>query len=939
MVRLSGILTRRLEQHINPFIYDRMFLDLHLNASIVGRLLEWHGKGKMTVGSSWYKFDFHNHTPASHDYRVPDITPREWLLAYMRQQVDCVVISDHNSGAWVDSLKDELVRMYQDASAGYIPDFRPLALFPGVELTATGNVHILAVLHTNSTGADVERLLAQCNNNCPIPRDVPNHEIVLQLGPAGIISNIRRNPEAICILAHIDAVKGVLVSLTNQGELTAAFQANPHAVEIRHRAEDITDGTHRRLITDLPLLRGSDAHHPEQAGVRTCWLKMSSPDFDGLRHALLDPENCVLFDQLPPEEPASYLHSLKFRTRLCHPANQEAATVEFSPFYNAVIGSRGSGKSTLIESIRLAMRKTEGLTATQTKKLTQFSQTGMEADSFIECVFRKEGTDFRLSWRPDGNHELHIFSEGAWIPDSNWSGDRFPLSVYSQKMLYELASDTGAFLRVCDESPVVNKRAWKERWDQLEREYLNEQITLRGLRSRKVSAGTLQGELSDAERAVSQLQSSAYYPVCNRLARARAELSAASLSLERYEQRISTIQALADKPQQATAAPSDPSGPFTIFMERLLSVQEQYDQRLNALLSECVAELAVIREEQSFASLGETVRDQQANVEREAVALRTQGLNPDILNELMARCESLKNDLRNYDGLEEAITSSVARSEQLQAEMRTHRMTLTDNRKAFLSSLSLRDLEIKILPLCAPYEDIVSGYQGVTGISNFSERIYDNNDGSGLLQGFISERPFSPLPAATEKKYAVLDTLKALHLDICLDRPGAGTELHGSFRNRLKGLNESQLDALQCWYPDDGIHIRYRTPGGQMDDISSASPGQKGASMLQFLLSYGNDPLLLDQPEDDLDCLMLSMSVIPAIMSNKKRRQLIIVSHSAPIVVNGDAEYVISMQHDRTGLYPGLCGALQEAPVKALICRQMEGGEKAFRSRYERILS
>lgn len=207
-------------------------------------------------------------------------------------------------------------------------------------------------MHTNSTGADVERLLAQCNNNCPIPRDVPNHEIVLQLGPAGIISNIRRNPEVICILAHIDAVKGVLVSLTNQGELTAAFKANPHAVEIRHRAEDITDGTHRRLIKDLPLLRGSDAHHPEQAGVRTCWLKMSSPDFDGLRHALLDPENCVLFDQLPPEEPASYLHSLKFRTRLCHPANQEAATVEFSPFYNAVIGSRGSGKSTLIESIR-----------------------------------------------------------------------------------------------------------------------------------------------------------------------------------------------------------------------------------------------------------------------------------------------------------------------------------------------------------------------------------------------------------------------------------------------------------------------------------------------------------------------------------------------------------------------------------------------------------
>lgn len=38
------------------------------------------------VGSRWYKFDFHNHTPASHDYKIPDISPREWLLAYMKQQ-------------------------------------------------------------------------------------------------------------------------------------------------------------------------------------------------------------------------------------------------------------------------------------------------------------------------------------------------------------------------------------------------------------------------------------------------------------------------------------------------------------------------------------------------------------------------------------------------------------------------------------------------------------------------------------------------------------------------------------------------------------------------------------------------------------------------------------------------------------------------------------
>ncbi|STT62324.1 Uncharacterised protein [Raoultella ornithinolytica] len=77
----------------------------------------------------------------------------------------------------------------------------------------------------------------------------------------------------------------------------------------------------------------------------------------------------------------------------------------------------------------------------------------------------------------------------------------------------------------------------------------------------------------------------------------------------------------------------------------------------------------------------------------------------------------------------------------------------------FLSSLSLSALEIKILPLCAPHEDTVSGYQAVTGIGNFADRIYDNGDGSGLLHGFISLRPrIVRYRRRTENKYLALDT-------------------------------------------------------------------------------------------------------------------------------------------------------------------------------------
>lgn len=67
------------------------------------------------VGARWWKFDFHTHTPASDDYgkgsnqrELKKISPKEWLLNYMRAEIDCVAITDHNSGAWIDPLKQAL---------------------------------------------------------------------------------------------------------------------------------------------------------------------------------------------------------------------------------------------------------------------------------------------------------------------------------------------------------------------------------------------------------------------------------------------------------------------------------------------------------------------------------------------------------------------------------------------------------------------------------------------------------------------------------------------------------------------------------------------------------------------------------------------------------------------------------------------------------------
>ncbi len=106
--------------------------------------------------------------------------------------------------------------------------------------------------------------------------------------------------------------------------------------------------------------------------------------------------------------------------------------------------------------------------------------------------------------------------------------------------------------------------------------------------------------------------------------------------------------------------------------------------------------------------------------------------------------------------------------------------------------------------------------------------------------------------------------------------------------------------------------------------------------MLAFFLAYGNEPLVLDQPEDDLDNHLIYDLVVRQLRESKKRRQVIVVTHNANIVVNGDAERVHAFDF-RGQCYVKENGCLQEALVRTEICRVMEGGRRAFDNRYRRL--
>ena len=88
------------------------------------------------------------HTDASSDYSDVHYSHRNWLLKCMEKELDCVVISDHNTGSNVDAIKNEYIQLREENHV----NFRELIIFPAIELTVNNGIHLL-VLFPEDTGS------------------------------------------------------------------------------------------------------------------------------------------------------------------------------------------------------------------------------------------------------------------------------------------------------------------------------------------------------------------------------------------------------------------------------------------------------------------------------------------------------------------------------------------------------------------------------------------------------------------------------------------------------------------------------------------------------------------------------------------------------------------------------------------------------------------
>ena len=876
-------------------------------------------------GARWWKFDFHTHTPASRDFLEGceqqvknEVTPTFWLQKFMEQKIDCVAITDHNSGAWIDKLKNALDKLEEQEKPDW---YHPLYLFPGVEISASGGVHILAILGTDKGTADIQSLLGAVGyHGTQGGSDTENKKSIVE------VVDIICQHDGIPIPAHVDGDKG-LFKLKGNTLADVLKKDNLLAMEVvdsdSPRPEQLSS-----MKVRLSEVRGSDTHNfrNEKFGVFT-WVKMNSePSIDGLELALLDGNGSLNLDMsaTPNSYPDLVIEELCV-DKARYLGRAEPFECRFSPFLNTIIGGRGSGKSTLLEFMRLVLRRNEGIDDIL-PELGKYFGTGdndlLTADSKLSLIYHKHGVRYRLSWTAEGDtFSLEEHKGGEWqYCEEEAIKSLFPVDIYSQKQIFALANDPNSkgLLAKIDEAHAVDADNINRQIGALASRYGQIDLKMRELHDKIASTKEISGELGDLKRQIEQIEKSGHKDI-----------------LQKYrlrQQQLSEIKQLEDKWLDVDKQLAEMINSIALPRFNEKSFIEQSDM-LSALTEENDAWLAVYREMQAIRDKASklmsgwpdrknsadwmlALQDDLNKYEELREKLTSDGTDPNRYPSLLQKRAVLQQELNKIAGYKSELDNLMREKQVILGSIESARKQLTTNRQKFLDDVlkGNESLQIKVIPFGEHWEGVEKDIRRILrcgdrfdGDMNNLKNIYQKNSGKNF----------------TELKNTVKNV-----------RSEQVSAKDKRFATHLIDLPQESINNLLLWWPEDSLKVTF---GTKKQKLEHGSPGQKATALLSFILSYGDSPLLLDQPEDDLDNEVIYSSIVKQLRQKKTQKQLIIITHNANIVVNGDAEMVFPLTVRGGESKAKHADGIQSREIRQAICDVLEGGKQAFSQRYKRI--
>ena len=877
-------------------------------------------------GARWWKFDFHTHTPASDDFMKgcklqdkDEVTPEFWLRKFMEKEIDCVAITDHNSGTWIDKLKLALARLDKTK-----PDwYRPLHLFPGVEISVQGGVHLLAVFSSQKSTSDIDSLLGSVGyrGTKGASDDVTTQSLT-------VVVDLIVNAEGIAIPAHVDKEKG-LFGLQGNTLRQALDDENIYAMEL-------CDSGYQKpqLYINKKLqwteVKGSDTHNfmSDAFGVFT-WIKMDEPSIEGLKLALIDGAVSVNRDMndKPNRHAKKYFIEELIVKEAKYMGRSGQLNCRFSPFLNTIIGGRGSGKSTLLEFMRFVLRRDKEIPKSLIEESKKYFNVGGDNllldTSCLSLIYRKGETRYRLNWSTKADSaSLEAEIDNSWKAESGDIRSLFPVYIYSQKQIFTLAQKPDALLDIVDKDPSVEYASLEQNRTRSVNRYKHLEQQAKELEEKIAQKDTLTGLLNDVSRQIGQIEKSGHKNVLQSYRQRRRQLSVMDNLEEHWGQMAFRLR---EAQEEIAPMPFDEQV-FSNHKDILQAITDTNDKwktingQLGKLIKESQSIVSVWQQTKAGAEWMKNLKVDVEQYEQLRTQLEQQGIDPEKYPQLLQQQTQYQKELKQIDGYVESLERLVRDKQQVLEEIKQIREQLTEKRISFLASVLMgnQSVDIKVKPFGQRWKEVAGDIRQTLQCEtrfdgDFDElkKVYENGD----------------------KNVAIQDIKNKL-INI---RSGNDSAKDRRFATHVRRLPQESISELLCWFPQDALEIITFGDQGKEQNIQQGSPGQKTAALLTFILSYGEEPLLLDQPEDDLDNELIYGLIVKQLRETKSKRQIIVVTHNANIVVNGDAEMVLPLTVKNGQSFVESPASIQNNHTREKICNILEGGQQAFEQRYKRI--
>jgi hypothetical protein len=685
------------------------------------------------------------------------------------------------------------------------------------------------------------------------------------------------------------------------------FTANKNTIawglgkKSRNEKEFITE-----FKTLKPSICGSDAHKYdelfERKDGRYCWIK-ADPTFEGLKQVIYELDGRVKIQELQPESKSDYniIDRVEYKNKA-----GEAKVVRFNQNLNAIIGSRATGKSNLLKNIAYSVDPAQSI------------DRGVRDSDFYRFQ------DFKLLWKDATINSLNtqenkekgiFFIPQGYLGNIVYEDDRhlgeFVVKLFGNKN--DFATEISRYKQFEDDNALSITALIKEI------------ISIRDTGKEKTELLKKLGRKENIEKDIVNLNKTIDL----------IQKKVGKITKEEIKNYQKLDKTKTEKGKEIAVIQKDIDSFIALKEIEVISSENIFEFDFsNALIKKIQEKI-----EESDESFKKNFIDKEIlNLQKEQAMKNTElqkiiiALKP--LREKIKKHKTIL-DLSNQLKQKEKVRQDIVKLNEEKAKLgQDYVEKQTNIIESYLKySSEYKDFNLRIDDLEFSLVDIVTDFDKVSFIKFLEEYINYHNSKLFKEEGIPDK----------DKKYknanAVLRDLSFFEFnksfEVILKELLIGI-LSGKLLLKIGKDEESTL--LRLFQNRFKInYLRSITKDGA--DFNDMSDGEKMIALLEFIFKFDdyNYPILLDQPEDDLDVRAMSKYVVGFLKKQKIKRQIFIVSHNANLVVCGDSEEVLVSEKKRKLNFEYKTGAIENKVIKKDIIEVLEGGEEAIRKRWNKL--